>query len=162
MTKTIKYVYKHEKDPSTNAILLYYKSKKIVTDSSKRYFNSMHKTAQLTPCERNLLDYCVEQMNKTNEVMNSSLFKVEFTAFMKSACRINYTDHTINKAFQGLKKANIFISFSNHKAVYVVNPLHFFKGSETEREKLIKKMLNKIPTGEYDQTNLAVALGVAK
>lgn len=159
-TILIRHAYKHVKDPNTEEIVVFFKSKRIVSSCSKRYHNCMHKTAKLTPCARNLMDYLTEKMNKENEVENSVLLKKEFIEFMDKSCGVTYTTNTVNKAFQELKGANLLVSFSKMKGLYVVNPLHFFNSTEQKRTKLLQKLLNSIPTCDAG-TNLAEAFGFA-
>lgn len=160
MSTLIRYIQKYEKDAGTGILTPVYKSKRIVTKSSQRYHNSMHKTAKLSPNARNLLDYLVENMNKENEVSNTPFLKKEFRQFLRDTCAMDYSDNTINKGFQELKRANLLVSFAKLKSVYIVNPLHFFNGTEKERVSLLQKLLNAVPKCNAG-TNLAEALGFA-
>lgn len=153
----INYTYKHEKD-CDGIITPYFKYKRIVSDSSKRYHNCLHKTSKLSPSARNLLDYIVEKMNNNSEVQNSQLFKMEFIEFMRKNCGITYEDNTVNKKFQELKAAGLIISFEHKKAVYTVNPIHFFRGTEAKRKSLLQKMLNETPNSKYNYSNLNTAM----
>lgn len=155
----IRHAYKHVKDGEGNIIPLF-TTKKVIVLSVKRYFNCIHKTHSLSPASRNLLDYLTETMNSENEIGNNAFFKMEFIAFIFKTCGIKYSDNTINKGFQELKKADILISFAKRKSVYTVNPLYFFKGTEAKRTKLLQKMLNASPDGKHLDTNLSSALNV--
>jgi len=159
--RTITYASAYKTDYGTGMILPDFKSKRIITSCTKRYNNNMHRTASLAPAVRNLLDYCAQNMNENNEIQNSAILRMEFKEFMEQKCNLVYTDNTINKAFQDLKRHNILISFEKKRRIYVVNPLYFYNGSsETSRLTLLRKMYNATPNGKYSDSNLRSALGV--
>lgn len=155
---TIRFVVDLYTDYGTGFIIPVFASKKIVINSTRRFNNNMHKTASLPSSARNLLDFIIQRMNKDNEIENSYLFKQDFLAFMRKDCGIRYEQDTVNKGFQLLKKADLLISFGEKRSVYIVNPLYFFNSTESNRKKLLQKMLNATPDGKYRNTNLKKAM----
>lgn len=157
---TINYASEHFEDPGTGDIIPVFKPTKVVISSVRRFNNGLHKTAKLPTSARNLLDYIVQRMNTENEIENSFLFRQDFLKIMSHSCGVKYAEDTINKGFQVLKQNDLLISFDNKRAVYIVNPLYFFIGSDYKRKKLLQKMLNATPNGKYKDTNLKSAMGL--
>ena len=137
-----------------------FKNKQIVTSSTKRYYNNLHKTASLPLYARNLLDFIIQEMSDNNDIENSFLFRQDFLTMLHGTCGKTYMEETITKGFQLLKQQDLIVSFDSRRAVYIVNPLYFFRGTEYNRKKLLQKMLNATPNGKYRATNLRRAMGV--
>ncbi len=111
--------------------------------STKRYHNTIGILVQLSKCARILLDFLVEEMDDKNLVSNNNLFKKEFNQIIKVTGQKPYTSVTINKAFSELTDKNILNPIYKKKGTYQVDPVFYFKGTEKNREKLIRKNLER-------------------
>lgn len=154
----IRFASKYYTDNATGTIIPVFGSKRVMNTSTRRFNNNLHKTASLPNSARNLLDYMIQKIDEKNEIENSYLFREEFINFMSKNCGIKYKEDTVNKGFQKLKKADLLVSFDVKRAVYIVNPLYFYSGSESKRKILLQTMLNATPNGKYKNTNLKSAM----
>lgn len=109
--------------------------------STKRYHNTIGILVRLNKCARLLLDYIVEEMDEKNKISNNRLLKDGFNDVLKKTGQTPYGAITINKAFTELANVNLLIS--GKKGTYQISPWFFFNGSEVNRQKLIRKILEK-------------------
>ena len=124
-------------------VSLVYKTKRVATSSTKRYYNSLQKTSKLPSAARDLLDYISERMGENNEVENTLGLRDGFLKHMNKDCAVKYSHQTVHKAFQKLKKHGLLIMRVKLRKVYTVNPLHYFKGTENKRKKLLRELYNE-------------------
>lgn len=80
-------------------------------------------------------------MNDNNIVENNTITRKCFNKFLKKYSLKEQKENTISKTFSKLNTLNLIGKIN--KGIYNVNPLYFFKGTEEEREKLIRKELEK-------------------
>jgi hypothetical protein len=108
---------------------------------------------QLTRAERIFLDFITEEMDEKNYISNSTLVRQKFNNLFKSTGQEPFTDNTIHRCFSGLAKVEL-LRKAKGRGLYQVNPLFHFKGSEEQRQKVIREQLeeiNRIAINEYRQ-----------
>ena len=111
------------------------------------YYGTIYMLAGATPCERDLMDFLVEDMNDDNKIVHSASTRYSFRARMKQIFEKRkddppykeYSDASIKKAFRMLKEKGLLISID--KGTYIVNPEYFFKATERKRLEKIKLVL---------------------
>lgn len=106
---------------------------------------------KLSRSERIFLDFITEEMDDDNYITNSIQIRQRFNSLLKKVGQDTYSDSTIHKCFTGLAKHNLITKMKG-RGLYQVSPIFFYKGSEEEREKLIRKnleLLNKEPINKY-------------
>jgi len=106
---------------------------------------------KLSRAERILLDFITEEMDENNLISNSFQVRGRFNALLIKIGQEPYSESTIHKCFSGLAD-NYLLNKKKGRGLYQVSPLFFFKGSEEDRAKLIRKNLeeiNKIPINSY-------------
>lgn len=106
---------------------------------------------KLSRSERIFLDFITEEMDDDNYITNSIQIRQRFNALLKKVGQDTYSDSTIHKCFSGLTKHNLITKMKG-RGLYQVSPIFFYKGSEEDREKLIRKnleLLNKEPINKY-------------
>jgi hypothetical protein len=133
--------------------VLRHTSVKVEIEFTKRYYRSINLLMQLTRTERILLDFITEEMNEENYVTNSISVRKKLNYLLKNAGQEPFTDNTVSRCFSGLCKINLIVKVKG-RGLYQVNPLFYFKGSEEERQRVIRKKLehiNKIPINKYRQ-----------
>lgn len=125
----------------------------VVVESAfvKRYFASFLLLMKLSRSERIFLDFITEEMDDNNYITNSYQIRDKFNYLVRKLGQEEYSDSTIHKCFNGLTKHHL-LNKRKGRGLYQVSPLFFFKGSEEDRAKLIRKNLeeiNKIPINSY-------------
>jgi hypothetical protein len=106
---------------------------------------------RLSRSERIFLDFITEEMDDMNLVTNSFQIRNKFNYLLHKIGQQPYSDSTIHKCFGGLT-AHHLLTKQKGRGLYQVSPLFFFKGSEEDRAKVIRKNLeaiNKIPINKY-------------
>lgn len=136
--------------------MLRHASVSVETAFVKRYFSSFLLLLKLSKCERVLLDFITEEMDENNMVVNSKLLRDKFNLLLDKMRQDTYSDSTIHKCFSSLTNHNLLIK-QKGRGLFQVSPLFFFKGSEEDREKLIRKNLeeiNRIQVNDYRRSAL--------
>jgi hypothetical protein len=110
---------------------------------TKRYFNSLPLLMQLSKSERIFLDFITEEMDDHNFVTNSILIRTKFNALLKKMGQETYADSTIHRCFSNLSKLEL-IEKVKGRGLYQVSPVFFFKGSEEQRGKVLRAILERI------------------
>lgn len=110
----------------------------------KRYNNSILLLMGLSRAERILLDYITEEMDDDNFIINSIHFRNKFNYLLKKIGQPVYATNTIQKCFTSLTYNHLLLPIKGGKGCYQVNPLFFFKGSEEDRQKLVRKNLEEL------------------
>jgi hypothetical protein len=123
-----------------NVELLKFSSVKVDIEFVKRYCNSMLLIMKLTRGERILLDFISEQMDSKNFVCNTESLRVRLNKMLVAASQDTYADSTINHSFSKLVSRELLYKVKG-KGLYQVNPLFYFKGSEDDRQKVIRRRL---------------------
>ena len=131
------------KSLNENLELLRHTSVMIETEFVKKFHNSILLTMRLSRSERVLLDFLTEEMDDANYISNSVHLKKRFNDLLVKIGQKKYTKGTINRCFNALCDYELLIK-EEERSLYQVNPLFFFKGTQEDREKLIRKQLEKI------------------
>ena len=95
---------------------------------------------QLSRAERVLLDFVVEEMDDWNYFTNSIQLRSKLNFLLDRIGQETYADSTVQKCLKTLTDLTL-LEKCNGRGVYQVNPLYFFKGTEEERQKMIRKNL---------------------
>lgn len=115
------------------------KTKPIVLNSAKRYYNCLYLLTGLPPLARDLMDYLVEEMNEENTVynnINSRRKFIDFIALITSKGGPHeepkiWSDQRVKESFGILANRGLLIA--KERGVYKVNPEYFFVGSDQKR-----------------------------
>lgn len=124
----------------------------VASSSTKRYYNCLYLLCRLSPCARNLMDYLSEEMTEDNMISTDKFMRDSFDAFISRITnkRVSYKDISIKKAVRELKDKHLLITVGIGRAK--VNPMYFFKGSDSKRIeniKLIIKIGSKMPDNAF-------------
>lgn len=106
---------------------------------------------KLTRAENILLYFITEEMDDDNLISNSPQIRNRFNQLLLKIGQDQYSTSTIHKCFSGLAD-NHLLTKKKGRGLYQVSPLFFYKGSEEDRQKLIRKDLeedNIIPINKY-------------
>lgn len=112
------------------------------TGSVKKYYNTTSYLIKLSKCARAIFEFAIDKMDKKNEFVNDSSFKVDFNELLDNCGEKQYESGTINKAFKELVDEDLVYQ-SKKKGAYIVNPVHYFSGTEDERKKIVRKWLER-------------------
>lgn len=110
---------------------------------TKRYFNSLPLLMRLGKAERIFLDFITEEMDDNNFVTNSIQTRNKFNDLLKKIGQEPYSESTINRSFANLTKHHLIMKMKG-RGLYQVSPVFFFKGSEEQRAKVLRKILEAI------------------
>lgn len=141
------------KSLSENLELLRHTSVKIDITFTKRYNNSILLLMRLSRAERIFLDFITEEMDDNNYITNSFQIRNKFNALLKKVGQDQYAENTIHKTFKNLVETHLLKNCIG-RGLYQVNPLFFFKGTEEDRQKCIRKNLeelNRLPINKFRQ-----------
>ena len=141
------------KSLNENLELLRHASVRVDITFTKRYYNSILLLMKLTRAERILLDFITEEMDDHNYITNSVQIRTKFNTLLKKIGQKTYTDNTIHRCFSGIVDTELMRKMKG-RGMYQVNPLFFFKGTEEQRQKVIRKQLeelNKVAINKYRQ-----------
>ena len=121
----------------------------IETSYVKRYRSYIYALLNLKLSHIHTIECLVDFMDNDNMVTTNKVTrdKIIKTYYTLSKGEINYSDATIKSAVKKLVDENLLIK--KQRGVYTVNPYYFFKGSEYNREKLIRIIL-QIEKGTED------------
>lgn len=143
--KIIRYASGIDQEKSDDTVKIpEWKSKKVGVSSAKVYIDALPVLLNISPFERLVLDYCVIVMNEDNYVRNDADFKTGLNdLFERDEEVINeFSSGVVNKAFSKLNELDILIKKPSWKrGLYQVNPLYFFKGSNSARERWVRRIL---------------------
>jgi hypothetical protein len=123
--------------------LLKFASVSVEATFTKRYHNSLLLLMKLSRSERIFLDFITEEMDDDNYITNSVQVRGRFNMLLKKIGQDQYSDTTIHRCFAGLTKNNLILKIQGRGA-YQVSPVFFFRGSEEDRAKVLRKILEKI------------------
>lgn len=124
-------------------------------------FNSMHKLIECRKSTVALFYYLCEVMDKMQTVTNNKQLRLGFNKHLKQmGSNKQYSDETIYKGFNELRKVSFLISTPN-KGMCYVNPRHAYRSSASIdfRKKLMNYFLELLTHPEWDNTNLIDAMG---
>lgn len=112
------------------------------TGSVKKYYDTTSYLIKLSKCARTVFEYAVDKMDKKNEFVNDKAFKNDFNELLENCGEKPYEAGTINKAFKELVDEDLIYQ-TKKKSAYIVNPVHYFAGTEEERKKFVRKWLER-------------------
>jgi hypothetical protein len=117
---------------------LYYKS-----TGCKYFFCAQHLLINLSNKERSFFDYICEQMDADNAIIINKALKEAYSAFITKICNeeLKMTTGILDKALSKFKDKKLLLNLEGGAAYYLVNPRYVFKGKESDRMKLIKKLI---------------------
>lgn len=98
---------------------------------------------RLSKSERIFLDFITEEMDDHNFITNCALIRNKFNGLLKKVGQEFYSDSTIHRCFSNLAKHHL-ISKVKGRGLYQISPVFFFKGSEEQRAKVLRAILEKI------------------
>lgn len=107
-------------------------------------------------CERNLLDWLVDNMTDGNYVTNSEITRHSFMNFYKKwkkADKKEYAENTVKIAFQRLSAAGLLVQVT--RGTYMVSPDYFFSSTDEARIRSIK-MVMEFKSGLDTEVNVDV------
>ena len=143
---------------------LIYKKKKYIISKINRYKNNIHILVGLSGLERAILDLVTEYMYESdNTFFNNVEIRNRMVKFFKDNCNGKMVKaSTVQKSIEKFKSKGILIALGNGKGKYFVNPIYFWKSTEEEREKTLRKYTNHfLEEGEGKSKELALkALGI--
>lgn len=98
---------------------------------------------KLSRSERIFLDFITEEMDDENYITNSVQVRDKFNKLLKKIGQDQYSNTTIHRCFAGLTNHNLLLKIQGRGA-YQVSPVFFFRGSEEDRAKVLRAILEKI------------------
>lgn len=110
---------------------------------TKRYYNSLPLLMRLSRAERVLLDFITEEMDDDNFITNSAQNRAKFNGLLAKVGQEQYSEGTIHRCFANLTKHNL-LTKEKGRGLYQVSPIFFFRGSEEQRAKVLRKHLEQI------------------
>lgn len=119
---------------------------------TKRYHNCLDKKVLLNYCEHYLLDWLAERAVEDCMVDTSKKARIQFIGFMDKITsnfeehkRLRYADSTVKNALQTLKKVEFLIQPPGEVRGWCwINPVYFFRGSEEEQKRAVKRIKKHI------------------
>jgi hypothetical protein len=111
---------------------------------------------KLAKSDRILLDFIVEEMDDCNFISNTFQLRNKINLCLAKMGFPPYADNTFQKCFKNLTELSLVIK-KKGRGYYQVNPLYFFKGTEEDRQKEIRKNLeelNKTPINKLRREEL--------
>lgn len=111
-----------------------------VEDSVRLYFNAQHKLLLLSPLQRCYFDFMCEKMNSSNQIKLAPRFREDFISFCERVLGENSvrSQRTLYDAESQMKKLYLIFKVPEINGLWYVNPKHVFKGTETDRKKLLE------------------------
>jgi hypothetical protein len=122
-----------------------------VSEGCKWFFNAQHKLHKLSPNERMYLDYMCEKMNSRNKIQLNKEFRNTFIKFAMNILSVSkfISERSLLLYENKLKELYLIFNDNKYKGITYVNPKHFFKGTDIERERLLKN-ISKNSTFNHD------------
>jgi len=113
-----------------------------VESSVRLYFNAQHKLIHLKQLQRSYFDFMCEKMNSRNQIKLAPGFREEFISFCervlgKESVR---SRRTLMEAEGQMKELSLIFKVPEISGLWYVNPKHVFKGTETDRTKLLEHL----------------------
>ena len=118
-----------------------------VNEGVTLFFNAQHHLIELSAHERAFFDYLCEHMNPTNN--NIQIDKLMKDAFVTHIKKITSGDHVPSKkkipAYIGkLSNLGLLILMGSEKSgFYCVNPKYVFKGTNIQRIRTLKQLIEE-------------------
>ena len=138
----VEYIREYAKDG--DLLIPRYSKKLTVVNFTRRYHNTLHILADLTGNDRLVLDYLTEVMDEENKIYTNAQSRADMISFISFVTKGKHviSEGSIKVHMSKLTKAGLILPTGTRGAM-IVNPEYFFGGSEEERLKLIKKLLEE-------------------
>jgi hypothetical protein len=106
------------------------------------YFNAQHKLFKLSNLERVYYDFLCEKMNARNLVQLCPKTRQDFIDFCEHVLKIEKirTSRSLQNAENKLQKLYLLFQSPTNKNLHYINPKYAFKGTNTERKKLLARI----------------------
>lgn len=121
--------------------------------------NCQHKLIRLTKVANAYLMFLTEQIDyEDNYFSHTVVMRQKFIDHIWQTCQVKWKDSAVKSAFKQLIKQGLIISYGG-RIEYTVNPIHFYKGPESERKKLIQSLISqaRLTSGK---SNIKMCLGL--
>lgn len=127
-----------------------------VNEGCTYFFNAQHKYAQLKGYERAYFDYICEHMNARNQIKLRPALREEFLAFYEKVTNVKSirSKRSLQQAEVKFKELYLVFLDPDDEILHFVNPKHVYKGTLTERSKL----LNRLATLTFRDPNVFKAI----
>jgi hypothetical protein len=117
------------------------------------YFNNQHLLLSLTTKEISFLIYLTENMRANdNSIIIDSHLKAAYIllVFTVSNCEVELSSSSLDKFLRKFKNLGyVILKGSAKSSYYFINPKYFFKGRESDRIRLLEKIISdKLEKGE--------------
>lgn len=121
----------------------------------KRFHSCLLILIGVEGCERNLIDWLVDNMTTGNYVTNSKVTRKSFINFYKKCnpTKKPYAENTVRTAFHKLSSLELLIPVT--RGTFLVNPEYFFAGTDEARFSTIK-MVMEFKSGISTDVNLDI------
>lgn len=109
---------------------------------TRRYNNAVCMLMGINGCPHHLIEWLSNNMTDGGYVSNNKITRAAFINFHKQHKKTDnkeYSEHAVIKAFKALTIDGFLIAIE--KGVYQINPLMYFAGSDDERIRSIKYMM---------------------
>ena len=150
------YAFKNEED----TVIPLFKTKNFKTKGYKLYENVMYKIAKLDRCSTLLFHFLCEKMDESNTIHSTAALRSEFISKVQKIAGLKFEEETVKKALSKLIKVELLINYGK-RIDYTVNPQHVFKGSETDRKRLIQRIIYDQSIKKNYKSNYKSALGLS-
>ena len=106
------------------------------------FFNAQHKLIQLQPIERAYFDFMCEKMNVRNKITLNPNLRGQFLLFCKDILKLEKvkSERTLLSTESKMRNLSLIFKDPSNKKFHYVNPKHVFKGTITQRGKLLKDL----------------------
>lgn len=140
--------------------LLKFSSVFVEATFTKRYHNSLLLLMKLTRSERIFLDFITEEMDEHNYITNSPQIRNKFNLLLRKMGQDEYATSTIHKCFSSLCKSELLLAAPG-RGSYQVSPVFFFRGTEEQREKVLREILERIKREPINALRHKLLKGIA-
>ena len=139
--------------------ILKFSSVSVEATFTKRYHNSLLLLMKLSRSERIFLDYITEEMDEYNFITNSLQIRNKFNALLRKMGQEEYSTSTIHRCFSNLAKSELILNCKG-RGSYQVSPVFFFRGSEEQREKVLREILERIKREPINKLRHSILSGI--
>lgn len=112
------------------------------TNHVKRFNNALMILMGIDGCERNLMDWLVDNMTAGNYVNNNLVTRSNFITFHSKHSKgiaKPYSDKTVSIAFNRLTAADLLVPVT--RGLFLVNPMYYYAGDDVNRINAIKMVM---------------------
>jgi hypothetical protein len=122
-----------------------------VNEGCMYFFNAQHKLIQLKPIERAYFDFLCEKMNVRNKIALNPNLRKQFLLFYEDILKVEKlrSERTLLSIESKLKNLSLIFQDPRNKRLHYVNPKYVFKGTSTERGRLLRDLVEIAFTNEF-------------